>query len=168
MSKCSWKWNRTIGSYDYWNNFWWWITMTCHLMIVVVDVFFRSHERPSEFINLSHAWSRAAEGEWTAIGSQTKYYLESICGENCRSTNVLRNMFLPHHVMMFATWWCKLCGDELLWDAILLCDLLWALSAFWANFVDVLLVWFVDVLLEGPSWVTIAKLLISYYCSKSS
>ena len=21
LDKCSWKWNRTIGSYDYWNNF---------------------------------------------------------------------------------------------------------------------------------------------------
>jgi hypothetical protein len=45
--------------------------MACHLMKVVADVFFRSRERPSEFIDLSDAWSRATEGEWTAAESQT-------------------------------------------------------------------------------------------------
>jgi hypothetical protein len=40
-------------------------------MKVVADVFFISHERPSEFIDLSDALSRAAEGEWTAAGRQT-------------------------------------------------------------------------------------------------
>jgi hypothetical protein len=72
------------------------------------------------------------------------------------------------YLVVWTLWWW------VLWDSILLCwfgliyfKLSWAYSPFWINFADVLLVRSVDVLLEGPSWVTIVKLLVSYCRSRN-
>jgi hypothetical protein len=86
------------------------------------------------------------------------------------SSNLNKNVstsssYYALYLVMWTLWWW------VLWDYILLCrfrlicfKLSRAYSPFWINFVDVLLVHFVDVLLEGPSLVTIVKLLVSY-CS---
>jgi hypothetical protein len=71
-------------------------------------------------------------------------------------------------LVVWTLWWW------VLWDSILLCwfGLIYfklgrAYLPFWINFVDVLLIRSVDVLLEGPSWEMIVKLLVSYSQSRN-
>jgi hypothetical protein len=66
------------------------------------------------------------------------------------------------YLVVWTLWWW------VLWDSILLCrfgliclKFSRAYSPFWINFADVLLVRSVDVLLEGPSWVTVDAFLVN-------
>ena len=81
-------------------------------------------------------------------------------------TNVIDVQFLSvengHELMeLVATWCCELCGREL--RNLMLPDHNMMFAARWTTKVRS-----VDVLLEGPSGGTIAKLLVSYCGSNSS